>query len=116
MAMRGWSVSTRPFACRPTSSIATRSKASGSSPFIFGPAHYLKQFHQKYVDPETLEKRVKESRMRNWIQLHVRMDEQYRFDNPELPTLQPWIPVTRPPSDRFVFKRNPYFHRMDENG
>ncbi len=83
---------------------------------LFGPTHYLKQFHQKYVEAAILEKRVKDARMRNWIQLHLRMDDQYRNDNPDLPTLQPWMPVTRPPADRFVFKRNPYFHRVDANG
>ncbi|MBI1775041.1 MAG: ABC transporter substrate-binding protein [Proteobacteria bacterium] len=83
---------------------------------LFGPAHYLKQFHRKFVDAASLDKRVKEARMRNWVQLHLRMDDYFRNDNPDLPTLQPWMLATRPPSDRFVFKRNPYFHRVDANG
>jgi peptide/nickel transport system substrate-binding protein len=33
----------------------------------------------------------------------------YQYDNPNLPTLQPWINVTKPPADRFVAVRNPYF-------
>ena len=40
----------------------------------------------------------------------------YRFDNPALPTLQPWVNTTRPPATRFVAKRNPYFHRVDGQG
>ncbi len=40
----------------------------------------------------------------------------YQFDNPDLPTLQPWMNTTKPPADRFVVVRNPYFHRVDANG
>jgi peptide/nickel transport system substrate-binding protein len=40
----------------------------------------------------------------------------YQFDNPALPTLQPWMNITKPPADRFVAARNPYFHRVDANG
>ena len=31
-------------------------------------------------------------------------------------SLQPWVNTTEPPSTRFIAKRNPYFHRVDENG
>jgi peptide/nickel transport system substrate-binding protein len=40
----------------------------------------------------------------------------YKADNPDLPTLEPWFNTTKPPATRFVAKRNPYFHRIDENG
>ena len=39
-----------------------------------------------------------------------------QYDNPKLPTLQPWMNTTKPPADRFVAVRNPYFHRVDPNG
>ena len=54
--------------------------------------------------------------MRNWAGLHRRKDNPYRFDNPELPTLQPWTNTTSLPDDRFIFKRNPYYHRVDPEG
>ncbi|MGO4835123.1 ABC transporter substrate-binding protein, partial [Rhizobiaceae sp. 2RAB30] len=41
---------------------------------------------------------------------------QYRPENPDLPTLEPWQNTTPPPAERFVFKRNPYFHRVDKSG
>jgi peptide/nickel transport system substrate-binding protein len=44
------------------------------------------------------------------------MDNLYESDNPDLPTLQPWMNTTRPPADRFIAVRNPYFHRIDERG
>jgi len=48
--------------------------------------------------------------------VHNRMDNLYEADNPDLPTLGPWHNTTRPPADRFVAVRNPYFHRVDEKG
>jgi peptide/nickel transport system substrate-binding protein len=46
----------------------------------------------------------------------MRQARQYRPENPELPTLDPWRNSTEPPSDQFVFVRNPYFHRVDSQG
>jgi peptide/nickel transport system substrate-binding protein len=48
--------------------------------------------------------------------VHNREDNMYQFDNPSLPTVQPWMNTTKPPADRFVAVRNPYFHRVDANG
>jgi len=90
---------------------------AGARPeFIYRPAHYLKPYHASYADPATLEAKVKEMNMRNWAALHNRIDNLYRFDNPELPTLQPWMNTVPPPSERFVAKRNPYYHRIDAAG
>ncbi len=44
------------------------------------------------------------------------MAGRYRPENPELPTLDPWLNTTAPPSEQFVFVRNPYFHRVDPEG
>ncbi len=84
--------------------------------YIFAPAHYLRQFHPAYTDPETLARRVAESGERNWTALHIRRGNLYEADNPDLPTLEPWRNTTPPPSDRFVFERNPYYHRVDAAG
>jgi peptide/nickel transport system substrate-binding protein len=90
---------------------------AGPSPlFIFCPAHYLKQFHAKYADEHALAQRVAEAGHRNWAALHNKLDSQYRNDNPDLPTLDPWVLKTRPPSERFIFERNPFFHRVDPAG
>jgi peptide/nickel transport system substrate-binding protein len=84
--------------------------------YIYRPAHYLKQFHEKYADVKALDKAAKEHGQRNWAALHNLLDNQYRNDNPDLPQLDPWINTTRAPSDRFVFVRNPYYHRVDPEG
>lgn len=84
--------------------------------YIYRPAHYLRSFHQRYADPELLPFVAKAYKRRNWASLHNFKDNQYKNDNPDLPTLQPWVTRTVPPSQRFVFARNPYFHRVDALG
>ena len=89
---------------------------AGPSPlFIYRPAHYLKQFHKKY-NPKVVEMEKNDPGKRSWAAIHNREDNMYQFDNPKLPTLQPWINTTKAPADRFIAVRNPYFHRVDENG
>lgn len=90
---------------------------AGARPlYLYAPAHYLKQFHTRYAGAAALEAMVAEKEVRNWAALHSRMDNAYKNNNPALPTLQPWVNTTKPPSERFVFKRNPYFHRVDPEG
>jgi len=91
-------------------------RIAGTSPlFIYRPAHYLKQFHKKY-NPKIAKAESDGKAKRSWARIHNKMDNMYRFDNPDLPTLQPWMNTTRPPADRFVAVRNPYFHRIDTEG
>lgn len=80
------------------------------------PAHYLKQFHKKYQTEEKLEELVKANGEKKWTGLHINKARQYRPENPDLPTLDPWRNTTKPPSELFVFERNPYFHRVDQDG
>jgi peptide/nickel transport system substrate-binding protein len=83
---------------------------------IYAPAHYLMQFHTRYADPERLAALAAAERRRNWVAVHYDRFKPYRNTNPDLPTLQPWINTTSQPSPRFVFVRNPYFHRVDGEG
>jgi len=92
------------------------SLAEPSPRFIYVPSHYLKQFHEKYNTPAELEAKVKQSGRRNWVSLHHFLNRQYKSDNPDLPVLQPWVNTTRPPAERFIFVRNPWFHRADKFG
>ncbi len=90
---------------------------AGARPlYIYAPAHYLKKFHASYQKPARLAALVKAAKVRDWVSLHVRKARQYRPENPDLPTLQPWLNTTRPPSQQFIFTRNPYFHRTDKSG
>jgi len=90
---------------------------SRASPlFIYRPAHYLKQFHIRYADPARLAAEIGKAKVRNWAALHNQRDNMYSFDNVDLPALQPWVNRTPPPASRYVFARNPYYHRVDANG
>lgn len=80
------------------------------------PAHYMRQFHDRYQDEATLAELISANRVDDWQGLHTKMGRQNRPENPDLPTLEPWRARSRPPAERFVFERNPYFHRVDEAG
>ncbi|MBO9473857.1 ABC transporter substrate-binding protein [Shimia sp. R10_1] len=90
--------------------------AEARPPFIYRPAHFMKPFHAKYTNEDELSERLYEARVRSWAALHNRQDNMYKFDNPDLPTLQPWILATKDGKSRFLFVRNPYYHRVDSNG
>lgn len=84
--------------------------------FIYQPSKFLKKLHAKYADKADLDAAVKDAGQRNWAALFNRKANQYRNDNPKLPTLAPWMLTTKPPADRFVFQRNPYYFRVDAQG
>jgi len=84
--------------------------------YLVMPAHYLKQFHEKHQSKEKMAQLLKENRVNKWHKLHKRMAREKKASNPALPTLAPWVNTISPPADLFVFKRNPFFHRVDEKG
>ncbi len=90
--------------------------AAASPLFIYRPAHYLKQFHAAYADAAALGETAQTFGLRSWAELFRRKDRMFRFDNPELPSLQPWVNTSAPPAERFVARRNPFFHRVDGAG
>ncbi|MGI9364335.1 MAG: ABC transporter substrate-binding protein [Rhizobiaceae bacterium] len=90
---------------------------AGARPmYIYMPAHYIKQFHEKYADPAKIAELVESEQVQNWASLHKRFGRQYRPENPDMPTLQAWMNTTKLPSERIVFKRNPNYHRVDPQG
>jgi peptide/nickel transport system substrate-binding protein len=92
------------------------SLAKAREPFIYRPAHYLKKFHAKYTPKKTMASVIAAAKVSTWAALHNRLDSMYGNDNPDMPTLQPWVVITPMPAQRFVFKRNPNFHRVDKAG
>ena len=90
---------------------------AGSRPEnIYLPAHYLKPFHPRYAEPAALETLAKSEGQRDWTSLFLNKARAYQNDNPALPSLDPWVLQTPPPSSRFVFVRNPFYHRVDPEG
>ena len=89
------------------------SQARAAPLFLFRPAHYLRKLHGKYTPEEDILKLYKGS---NWVNIYRRQDVMYGNSNVDMPTLNPWVLTTVPPAQRFVFARNPYYHRIDEKG
>jgi peptide/nickel transport system substrate-binding protein len=90
---------------------------AGTRPlYIYAPAHYLKRFHARYADVDTLAVLARDAGQRDWADLHASLFRPYKNRNPELPDLDPWLVTTRAPSVRFLFERNPYFHRVYAEG
>lgn len=84
--------------------------------YIYVPAHYGKKFHEKYADKVKLAAMVKGAGAREWAALFLKRTRMYRNDNPKLPTLEPWMLKTKPPAERIIFERNPYYYRVDGAG
>jgi peptide/nickel transport system substrate-binding protein len=85
-------------------------------PGIYRASAYLKQFHAKYADKAALDEKAKQQKLKSWAALHNRMDDMKEQTNPALPTLMPWRVMNSAPANRFIFERNPYYHRIDKSG
>ena len=90
--------------------------AQPRDPFIYRPAHYLRKFHAKYAEKAKLDEAAKKQKLKSWAGLFNRLDDMFEASNPDLPTLQPWKIVTPAPATRFIFERNPFYHRVDPAG
>ena len=93
-----------------------QSLAQARPPFIYRPAHFLRAFHADYASAEDLAEEIDYFRVKSWAALHNKLDNMYKFDNHELPTLQPWINSSKGKKIRHLFVRNPYYHRVDAKG
>jgi peptide/nickel transport system substrate-binding protein len=94
-----------------------QSQARAAPLFLFAPAHYLKKFHPRYSEAaETAGTAKGGQRDGEWVQMFRRVDAMLINDNVDMPSLNSWILTTPPPAQRYVFVRNPYYHRIDEKG
>ncbi|MEM1299358.1 MAG: ABC transporter substrate-binding protein [Pseudomonadota bacterium] len=84
--------------------------------YIYRPSHYMKKYHPKYANAEKLAAKVEASGKKTWAALHNRKDNLYKADNPKLPILQPWVNTNKKNSQRYILKRNPFYHRIDAEG
>ena len=91
------------------------SQARAAPLFLYRPAHYLRKFHAKYTPEAEILKSAKGGQQ-SWVAIYRRNDVMYANDNVDLPSLNPWVSTTPSPAQRFVYMRNPYYHRNDEKG
>jgi peptide/nickel transport system substrate-binding protein len=86
------------------------------------PRHYLKQFIPKY-NPN-IDSLVKSEGVKDWVALFKSkygtpgtLDDQTRWQHPEVPTLNPWIMIdTYGKSPIVKAVRNPYYWKIDPAG
>ncbi|MEL6768559.1 MAG: ABC transporter substrate-binding protein [Pseudomonadota bacterium] len=84
--------------------------------YIYLPAHYMKMYHADFTSMEVLEPLMEKKKAQTWAALFNRYNNQYKFDNPKLPVLQPWVNTSKKNSQRYTLVRNPFYHRVDTNG
>jgi peptide/nickel transport system substrate-binding protein len=87
-------------------------------PMCWTPAHYMKQFHEDFVDAAALDALVKEEGVEDWVGLYnKKLDNVYQVSNLEKPSLAPWVAVKLAPSTPpWIYERNPYYWATDEKG
>ncbi len=80
----------------------------------YAPAHYLKQFHPKYIGVEKADEMARAAGMDGWIAL-LKFKNNYAL-NPELPVITPWRTVTPNNTPLWTLERNPYYWAVDTEG
>src|SRR5215813_4380787 len=80
----------------------------------FAPAHYLKQFHPKYVSREELDRKLAELKMDGWVTMFKDRNDACR--NPDLPVVTPWKTTSPLTTSVWVLERNPYSVWVDTDG
>jgi peptide/nickel transport system substrate-binding protein len=78
------------------------------------PAHYLKQFHPKYVSKDELDRKAKDAKFDGWVS-YIKFKWDWRL-NTELPVLGPWRTVNPTNTPNWVLERNPYYYGVDTAG
>jgi len=80
----------------------------------FAPAHYMKQFHPKYVSQAELDRKAKEAKFDSWVRMFLFKNDWQL--NPELPVLSAWKTVTPINTPTWTLERNPYSIFVDTAG
>ncbi len=80
----------------------------------YAPAHYLKQFHQKYASAADLDQAIKSVGVDNWVTL-IKNRNDYQI-NVDCPVLTPWRTISPNNTPNWVLERNPYFWCVDTDG
>lgn len=83
---------------------------------LFNPAHYMKQFHIDFQDPDYLDELAKEHGYDTWLAHYYAREDIYPSQKfTDLPVLGPWVLAERTTSGR-IYERNPYFYAVDTEG
>ena len=87
---------------------------AGRTMGAYMPAHYVKQFHPKYIGKDAANAKAKAANFDGWV-AYIKNRWDWRL-NPELPVLTPWKTVTPINNPTWVLERNPFFYEVDTAG
>lgn len=88
--------------------------SSGLQHDLFGPKHYLQQFHEKFVPKDKLAALVRDAGFVTWTDYYTQKIDLHR--NIDLPTVAAWKLTVPPPSSHCMAVRNPYYWKVDPDG
>ena len=77
------------------------------------PRHYLEQFHVDHASEEQIRQAMREENQNTPRALFNFMQG---YNNTECPRLWAWVPLRDPSTQRWVFDRNPYYWKVDDQG
>jgi peptide/nickel transport system substrate-binding protein len=86
----------------------------GLQRWLFAPAHYLKQFHPAFADQRRLDRDAQEKGFVNWSAYFTFMN--HLDNNPDLPSVAPFVIVRPFPAAVCLAVRNPYYWKVDPQG
>ena len=91
-----------------------REQHQGRNMGAYMPAHFLRQFHPKYVAQDELDRKAKAAGFDGWVSL-IKGKWDWRL-TPELPVLAPWKTVSPINTPTWGLERNPYYYGVDTAG
>jgi peptide/nickel transport system substrate-binding protein len=91
-----------------------REQHQGRNMGAYMPAHFLRQFHPKYVAQDELDRKAKAAGFDGWVSL-IKGKWDWRL-TPELPVLAPWKTVSPINTPTWGLERNPYYYGVDIAG
>jgi len=87
---------------------------------VLEPAHYLKQFHNKYTDMAVLQPMMDADNQTDWAQwFATKRCQNWDMSNPRCvgyPGLYPWMITDSGNPSLLTWERNPYYFKVDTQG
>jgi peptide/nickel transport system substrate-binding protein len=83
--------------------------------FMVYPVHYYRNFHPRYVDSETLNRKLSSMGYMTWMAYYDALRRQLIEQSVDAPTLAAHKVVQRTPT-LVRFERNPYYFKVDPSG
>jgi len=81
---------------------------------LVAPRHYLEQFHADYISDAAMQRTLEREGYDEWTSM---MDSKYQIvNNPERPHWFAFRAVGDPADSEYVWERNPYYFKVDEEG